>query len=112
MHLSWWIWLRKYLKDRRKLSERGMMLIMCVFNRENGQMLYEPIVQDYGFLVESEREAFINRLQGQIEKHLKKVKVLKMDFEVLEEEIRQLTNRMCRAEFNRRPVLFPYILTV
>lgn len=102
----------QYLKDRRKLSERGMMLIMCVFNRENGQMLYEPIVQDYGFLVESEREAFINRLQGQIEKHLKKVKVLKMDFEVLEEEIRQLTNRMCRAEFNRRPVLFPYILTV
>jgi ribonuclease J len=54
----------QYLKDRRKLSERGMMVVLCAFNRLNGEMLYEPIIQDYGFLVESEREPFINRLQG------------------------------------------------
>lgn len=102
----------QYLKDRRKLSERGMIIIMCVFDRESGEMIYEPIVQDFGFLVENEREPFIHRLQGQIEKLLSKVDVRKRKFEDLEEEIRQLVNRMCREEFNRRPVLFPYILTV
>jgi mRNA degradation ribonuclease J1/J2 len=40
------------------------------------------------------------------------VDVLKQDFESIEEEIRQIINRTCRAEFNRRPVIFPYILTV
>lgn len=102
----------QYLKDRRKLSERGMMIIMCVFDRESGEMLYDPIIQDFGFLVENEREPFINRLQGQIDKYLKTVNVLKEDFEVLEDGIRQLVNKTCRAEFDRRPVLFPYILTV
>ncbi len=102
----------QYLRERRKLSERGMMMIMCVFDRETGAMLYEPIIQDFGFLVENEREGFTSRLQSQIEKYLKKVNVLKQDYETVEEEIRQLVNKICRAEFDRRPVLFPYILTV
>lgn len=102
----------QYLKDRKKLAERGAMIIMCVFHRDTGEMLYEPIIQDFGFLVESEREVFIRKLQSVIEKYLKTVNVLKQDFEKLEGEIRVTVNRLCRAEFNRRPVLFPYILTV
>jgi ribonuclease J len=102
----------QYLKDRRKLSERGAMIVMCVFDRKNGEMLYEPIIQDFGFLVETEREPFINRLQGHLDKHLQNVDVLKQDFESIEEEIRQIINRTCRSEFDRRPVIFPYILTV
>ena len=102
----------EYLRERRKLSERGMIIIMCVFNRENGQLLYEPIIQDSGFLVESERLAFFTKLRTMIEKHLDHVDVLKEDFEKIEDEIRQIVNKVCREHFDRKPVLFPFVLTV
>lgn len=102
----------EYLRERRKLSERGVMMILCVFNRENGELLYEPIIQDSGFLVESERPAFHTRLRTLLEKHLHNVEVLKQDYESIEEEIRQIVNKACRAEFNRKPVLYPFVLTV
>lgn len=101
-----------YLRERRKLSERGLMMILCVFDRDNGEMLYDPIIQDHGFLVEEAREGFINRLRNNIEKYLSTVDVRKQDFETIEEGIRVVVNRACKGEFNRKPVLFPFLLTV
>jgi ribonuclease J len=102
----------QYLKDRRKLAERGVMIVLCLFNRDSGELIADPIVQDFGFLVESERPAFIIKMQGMIERHLKKVDVLKRSYEDVEEEIRVIVNRVCKGEFDRKPVLFPYVLTV
>lgn len=102
----------EYLRERRKLSERGLILILCVFNRDSGDLMYEPIIQDYGFLVESERLVFANKLRKLIEKHLDLVDVKKQEFETIEEDIRKIVNKVCKDELNRKPILFPFVLTV
>ena len=102
----------EYLRERKRLSERGMMMIFCVFDRKSGNLLYDPIIQDYGFLVETEKATFSEKIKRIVGKHLDGVDVLKTDYESIEEDIRKVVNHACRQEFDRKPVLFPYIFTI
>ncbi len=104
---------RSVLKERRVLSEEGMVMINMAFDEETGIVIYGPEIVSRGFVFETESGHLLEDAKCVILEI-----VDELDPEVPErlEKIRAMIQRSLRKYFyftiGRRPVILPFILEI
>jgi len=100
------------IRDRRVISEDGIVLPILAINRHTGKIESSPELVSRGFALESDaefmraaRESVIRTLESSNEEE-------KTDWGVMKEKIRADLKRFINREAERRPLIFPVILEI
>jgi ribonuclease J len=100
------------IRDRRHLSEDGIVLPIVAINRNSGRMEGPPEIVSRGFnagdgaeFIEKARQLVAKTLEGSNREE-------KADWGVMKEKIRADLKRYIVKETSRRPLIMPVILEV
>ena len=101
------------IRDRRHLSEDGIVLPIIAINRHTGRMESLPEIVSRGFmsfedgseLLQAARQVVARTLESSSEEE-------RTDWGVMQEKIRADLKRFLTKETSRRPLIMPVILEV
>jgi ribonuclease J len=100
------------IRDRRHLSEDGIVLPIIAINRQTGRMENAPEIVSRGFAV-AEGGDFMNGARQVVVKTLESSnQEEKTDWGVMKEKVRADLKRYIVKETSRRPLIMPVILEV
>jgi ribonuclease J len=105
---------RSVLKERRLLSEEGLVVVTLAMDEDTGFVVYGPEITSKGFVFESETGHIIEDAKCVILEIIEEVSIL--DPAERTEVIRKKIHRALREYFTftmkRRPLILPFILQV
>ena len=97
------------LRDRRILSEDGMVLAVLAINKRTGKVEQQPEVVMRGFggadITEQARELVLKTLDGLTTEE-------KSDYGMVKEKVRAELKRLIQKTTGRRPMIMPVILEI
>jgi ribonuclease J len=97
------------LRDRRILSEDGVVLVVLAINKRTGQVEQQPEVVMRGFggadITEEARALVLNTLDGLSAEQ-------KSDYGMVKEKVRADLKRLIQKTTGRRPMIMPVILEI
>src|SRR5580658_10435238 len=101
------------IRDRRHLSEDGIVLPIIAINRQTGRMESLPEIVSRGFALAEDGSGFIEAARQVVAKTLEASnREEKTDWGVIKEKIRADLKRYIVKETSRRPLIMPVILEV
>ncbi len=104
---------RSVLKERRALSEEGLVVVNMAFDEETGIIVYGPEIVSRGFVFETETGHLLEDAKCVI---LEIVEEITPDVPDRVNKIRSMVQTALRKYFNfaikRRPVILPFILEI
>jgi ribonuclease J len=101
------------IRDRRHLSEDGIVLPIIAINRHTGRMENPPEIVSRGFAVAEDDGAFIDAARQVVTKTLESSnQEEKTDWGVIKEKIRADLKRHIVKQTQRRPLIMPVIMEV
>jgi len=99
------------LRDRRQLSEDGMVIPVMVINERTGEVVSGPDIISRGFLFEEKKGEILQQAKAVIKEVLEGIPLeSKTDELEVENEVRRALKRFFRREMDRRPVIIPVII--
>jgi ribonuclease J len=101
------------IRDRRHLSEDGIVLPIIAINHHTGRMETLPEIVSRGFALAEDGSAFLQSARQVVAKTLESSnQEEKTDWGVMKEKIRADLKRFIVKETSRRPLIMPVILEV
>jgi ribonuclease J len=99
------------LKDRKHLSEDGMVVVIIGINQGTGEIIYGPDIVSRGFVFEDESQQYLDEAKKVVVDTLALVnpEVL-ADWSEVKLEVRRVLRRFFNKTIERRPVILPLIL--
>jgi len=99
------------LRDRRKLSEDGMVIAVMVINEQNGEIVSGPDIISRGFLSEEKSEPILEEAKTVMLQVLEEVPTeSRTDRLDVENAVQRALKRFFRKATDRRPVIIPVII--
>ncbi len=100
------------IKDRRVISEDGIVLAIVAINKHTGKIESQPELVSRGFALESDPD-FMRSARDAINRTLESSSAEeKMDVGVMKEKIRADLKRFINKETQRRPMVMPVIMEI
>jgi len=101
------------IRDRRHLSEDGIVLPIIAINRHTGRMENPPEIVSRGFALAEDGSEFMQNARQIVAKTLESSnQEEKTDWGVMKEKVRADLKRYIVKETARRPLIMPVILEV
>jgi len=101
------------IRDRRHLSEDGIVLPIIAINRQTGRVESPPEIVSRGFALAGDGSAFMENARLIVTKTLESSnREEKTDWGVMKEKVRADLKRYIVKETSRRPLIMPVILEV
>jgi ribonuclease J len=102
------------LRDRRHLSEDGLVIASLVVNKETYEILSGPDIFSKGFIHEEAKPEILYEAKciifESIDRQLEEDRQL--DCQLLQEEIRRELKRFFNRTLDRRPVIYPIVVEI
>jgi len=99
------------LKDRKHLSEDGMVVVIISINPQTGEILYGPDLVSRGFVFEDESQEYLDEAKKIVLDHLAGMSSEALaDWGEVKQEVRRILRRFFNKTIERRPVILPLIL--
>lgn len=101
------------LRDRKQLSQDGIMIVVVTINRDNGQVVAGPDIVTRGFVYVRESEELIEDAKGKVKEALdfcEKRNVTEWAF--IKAQIRDKLGKQLFDKTGRRPMILPIIMEV
>ena len=99
------------IRDRRHLSEDGMVLAVLAIHQQSGQIVSGPDLISRGFVRDEEGEEILEQARKIVLETFSGMnRETRADRAELQEEIRVALRRYFRKKLERRPVVLPYIV--
>lgn len=99
------------IRDRRHLSEDGMVLAVMAIHQQSGELVAGPDLISRGFMLAEESEEVLESAKQTVLAALSDMnRETRTDPEELKEEVRRVLRRFFRKKLERRPVVLPYII--
>lgn len=101
------------LRDRKQLSEDGMLVIVITFNKVDGEIISGPDIISRGFVYVRDSEEFLkelNKLAVITINNLKKENV--NSWGILKKEVREALGKFIYTNTKRKPMILPIIIEV
>jgi ribonuclease J len=99
------------LKDRKHLSEDGMVIVIIAINQATGEFIYGPDIVTRGFVFEDESQEFLDETRKIVLDTLAGVNLEVLgDLNEVKLEVRRVLRRFFNKTIERRPVILPLIL--
>ena len=104
---------RGVLRDRRVLSEEGVVIVVVTVDRANGEVLTGPEIITKGWVFAPEAEELLGEARQTVLDQIQKVDdTWTGDMEVLRRRIRQTLGRFVNERTKRRPMIVPVVMEV
>ena len=101
------------LRDRKHLSEDGMLIVMLVIDKTSAQLVAGPDIVSRGFLYMDENVEFFDRCKAVVLKAFEDCeKESKEEWSVVKAEVRKAMKKFIKTETGRFPVILPVILEI
>src|SRR5258707_1175886 len=101
------------IRDRRHLSEDGIVLPIIAINKLSGRVERTPEIVMRGFAVAGAEDGFLDQARNMIVRTLEQSSdEEKRDYGVIKEKIRQDLKRFIVKNTSRRPLIMPVILEI
>ncbi len=99
------------LRDRRHLSNEGLVVVQVVLNNQTGELLSGPDIISRGFISEEEYPQLIQEAKELVIEilYLRQKEDIK-NWPDIQEEIRKTLKRLFDRSLERRPVILPLII--
>jgi len=99
------------IRDRRHLSEDGMVLAVMAIHQQTGDLVAGPDLISRGFMRDEEGEEILEEARKVVLETLNGMnRETRTDPAELQEEVRKSLRRYFRKRLERRPVVLPYII--
>lgn len=99
------------LKDRKHLSEDGMVVVIIAINQGTGEIIYGPDIVSRGFVFEDESQEYLDETRKIVLDTLAGVNLEVMaDWNEVKMEVRRVLRKFFNKTIERRPVILPVIL--
>ncbi|MGA7826078.1 MAG: ribonuclease J [Geobacteraceae bacterium] len=99
------------LKDRKHLSEDGMVVVIIAINQATGEIIYGPDIVSRGFVFEDESQEFLDETRKIVLDTLAGVNLeVLADLNEVKLEVRRVLRKFFNKTIERRPVILPLIL--
>jgi len=99
------------LRDRKHLSEDGMVVIIIGINQTSGAIIYGPDILSRGFVFEDESREYLEEARNVVITALDELNTeMRCDNEEVNTAVRQALRRFFKKTIERRPVILPMIL--
>jgi ribonuclease J len=101
------------LRDRMRLSQDGMVVVIMAIDRANDRIVAGPDIISRGFVYMDENEELIERLREiVIETFDACDSETKEDWAMVKEEVRRALRRYLRREVSRFPMVLPVVMEI
>jgi len=99
------------LKDRKHLSEDGMVIVIIAINQATGEFIYGPDIVTRGFVFEDESQEYLDETRKIVLDTLAGVNLeVLADLNEVKLEVRRVLRKFFNKTIERRPVILPLIL--
>ncbi|BCG49107.1 Ribonuclease J [Citrifermentans bremense] len=99
------------LKDRKHLSEDGMVVVIIGINQTSGEIIYGPDIVSRGFVFEDDSQEYLEEAKKVVLDTLALVTPEVMtDWNEVKLEVRRVLRRLFNKTLERRPVILPLVL--
>ncbi len=99
------------IRDRRHLSEGGMVLAVMAIHQQSGELVAGPDLVSRGFMSAEESEEVLEHAKKIVVETLNGMnREARTDPAELKEEVRKALRRFFRKKFERHPVVLPYVI--
>lgn len=101
------------LRDRRHLSENGMVIAIVVIQSLTGEIVYGPDISTRGVTYEEEFPNLVSEAKSELKKLLQELpEVIKTDIVELKAEVHKTLRRFFNRKLERRPVILPVVIEI
>ena len=101
------------LRDRKQLSQDGILIPIITLDQENGQVLAGPDIISRGFVYVRESEALMEEVRVKVKEALDKCQTQgNNDWSFMKGQIRETLSRFLYERTKRRPMILPIITEV
>ena len=102
---------RMVLRDRKHLSEDGMVVVIIGMNHSTGALIYGPDIVSRGFVFEDESREYLETARGVVMVALEELNPeMRCDSEEVKQAVRQALRRFFKKTIERRPVILPVVM--
>jgi len=99
------------LKDRKHLSEDGMVVVIIGINQSTGAIIHGPDIVSRGFVFEDESQEYLETARFIVTDALAELNdEMRCDCEEVKQAVRQALRRFFKKTIERRPVILPVIM--
>lgn len=99
------------LRDRKHLSEDGMVVVIIGMNHSTGTLIYGPEIVSRGFVFEDENQEYLEQAKAVVVAALEEInEEMRCDCEEVNTTVRQALRRFFKKTIERRPVILPVIM--
>ena len=99
------------LRDRKHLSEDGMVVIIIGMNKTTGGIIYGPDIVSRGFVFEDESQEYLETARCMVVEAIEELsEEMRCDCEEVNTTVRQVLRRFFKKTIERRPVILPVIM--
>ena len=99
------------LKDRKHLSEDGMVVVIIGIDQASGSVIYGPDIVSRGFVFEDESREFLDQAKAVVTETLAGLSIEALgEWTEVKQEVRAAMKRFFKKSIARRPVILPVIL--
>jgi ribonuclease J len=99
------------IRDRRHLSEDGMVLAVMAIHQQSGELVAGPDLITRGFMAAEESEEVLEQARKVVIETLNQInRETRTDPAEVQEEVRKALRRYFRKTLERHPVVLPYII--
>jgi len=99
------------LKDRKHLSEDGMVVVIIGINQSTGELIYGPDIVSRGFVFEDESQDYLETARNIVLEAIGELnEEMRCECDEVKQATRQALRRFFKKTIERRPVILPVIL--
>lgn len=100
------------LRDRKLLSEDGMLVIVTTLSKANGKIISGPDTISRGFVYGPESEGLINEVNQNVRSTVSKTRDTNRNQRVLKQNIKKSLEKLLYSRTKRKPMILPIIIEV
>ena len=100
------------LRDRRTLSQEGMVVIIITVDRGNGRLLKNPDLISRGFIYLKENREILDEMRKRIRGIMGRIPPQQIDADYLKSLVRDQIGQFLYTKTKRRPMVLPVIIEI
>jgi len=101
------------LRDRRQLSQDGILIVVVTIEKGTGRMLARPEIVTRGFVYVREAEALIKEAQGKVTEAMQQCQEKKItEWATIKNSVRDALGDYLWEKTKRRPMIMPIVMEI
>ncbi|MEQ8237207.1 MAG: ribonuclease J, partial [Syntrophomonadaceae bacterium] len=101
------------LRDRRQLSQDGIMIVVVSINKETGEVVSGPDIVTRGFVYVRESEQLIENAKAKVKEAMEQCQRKNLtEWAVIKSQIRDKLGKHLYEKTGRRPMIMPIIMEI